>query len=83
MLVGKRGKGSLKPNAACSSTQRQRQQLCLPAAAPQDGASAGGLAQLLVRDNAMVFSMEHVRLIIMHDKASRASDAWLSGVLYS
>ncbi|GLI61062.1 hypothetical protein VaNZ11_003325 [Volvox africanus] len=26
------------------------------------------LAQLLVRDNALVFSMEHVRLIIMHDK---------------
>ncbi len=26
------------------------------------------LAQLLVRDNALVFSMEHVRLIIMCDK---------------
>ncbi|KXZ44220.1 hypothetical protein GPECTOR_71g581 [Gonium pectorale] len=26
------------------------------------------LAQLLVRDNALVFSMEHVRLIITHDK---------------
>ncbi|KAG2501814.1 hypothetical protein HYH03_000313 [Edaphochlamys debaryana] len=26
------------------------------------------LAQLLVRDNALVFSMEHVRLIIMHDR---------------
>ncbi len=30
------------------------------------------LAQLLVRDNALVFSMEHVRLIIMHDKVRRA-----------
>eukprot|EP00198_Chlamydomonas_reinhardtii_P000271 XP_001689606.1 metal ion transporter [Chlamydomonas reinhardtii] len=26
------------------------------------------LAQLLVRDNALVFAMEHVRIIIMHDK---------------
>ncbi|PNH10641.1 Magnesium transporter MRS2-8 [Tetrabaena socialis] len=30
------------------------------------------LAQLLVRDNAMVFSMEHVRLIIMNDKVRTA-----------
>lgn len=29
------------------------------------------LAQLLVRDNALVFAMEHVRIIIMHDKVRR------------
>jgi hypothetical protein len=34
------------------------------------GAAQGGSGQLLVRDNAIVLALEHVRLIIMADKVS-------------
>ncbi len=39
------------------------------------------LAQLLVRDNALVFAMEHVRIIIMHDKVRRGAGGGGSGAL--
>ena len=34
------------------------------------------IGQLLVRDNALVFSMEHVRLIIMADKVRGKHRSW-------